>query len=184
MKKEIIIPPSICDYSGKLGIYGCFSLFCDAASEHGHILGVGNREMREQGFFWLAVQSCVRFHSLPSMNESATLSPWPGIPARAYTNRYYSLEKDGTLLVEGKTKWAVFDFNKNRLAPLNSEFFTRLTPEEKTLCDGDFARISEDFSNSQKFAEYRVRSSDIDVSGHFNNVAYIRAIEGMFSSKH
>ena len=35
----------------------------------------------------------------------------------------------------------------------------------------------------EPFAEYTVRSVDIDFEGHMNNVAYIRALFGLFSRK-
>ena len=33
----------------------------------------------------------------------------------------------------------------------------------------------------EEFARYTVRSTDIDLGGHMNNVAYVRAIAGAFS---
>ena len=42
-----------------------------------------------------------------------------------------------------------------------------------------FYRFSGDFSG-EPFAEYTVRSIDIDFEGHMNNVAYVSALIGLF----
>jgi len=46
-----------------------------------------------------------------------------------------------------------------------------------------FTKISEDFKGCRKLGDYRIRSVDIDLGGHMNNVAYIMAMFGMLSSE-
>ena len=60
-------------------------------------------------------------------------------------------------------------------------------PEDLVFCEeaGDteeFERIR-DFKDGEPFGEYKVRCIDIDYGLHMNNVAYVRAIEGLFTSK-
>ena len=42
-----------------------------------------------------------------------------------------------------------------------------------------FARIRPDFSEAEPIGSYRVRATDIDLGGHMNNVAYLRAVLGV-----
>lgn len=46
-----------------------------------------------------------------------------------------------------------------------------------------FARIADHFEGIAPYAEYRVRSTDIDVGGHMNNTAYVRMIMGSLSNE-
>ena len=43
-----ITHPSICDYSGKMGIPGIFDLFQDIATEHAEMIGVGFEDMKKR----------------------------------------------------------------------------------------------------------------------------------------
>ena len=40
-EQEILIPPSACDYSGRLGYAGAFAVLMDLATEHAERLGIG-----------------------------------------------------------------------------------------------------------------------------------------------
>ena len=44
-------------------------------------------------------------------------------------------------------------------------------------------RIDPDFSDCEKLGTYTVRSTDIDIGNHMNNVAYIRAMLSMLSTE-
>ena len=71
----------------------------------------------------------------------------------------------------------------NTIAPA-----TDLFPAELDYCPGaavsePFARIPARFEGLEPFAEYTVRSTDIDLGGHMNNAAYPRALFGAFSTQ-
>ena len=82
----------------------------------------------------------------------------------------------------GKTEWVVIDSDTKAIQKLESVY-----PEDLVFCEeaGDteeFERIR-DFKDGEPFGEYKVRCIDIDYGLHMNNVAYVRAIEGLFTSK-
>ncbi|MCF0262038.1 MAG: hypothetical protein HUK23_03905, partial [Sphaerochaetaceae bacterium] len=55
--KEITIEPSLCDYSGLLGVYDTFRTFMDLANQHASILGVGQKMLMDKKLFWLTVKT-------------------------------------------------------------------------------------------------------------------------------
>ena len=65
IEKEIVILPSLCDGSGRLGIPDAFALFMDIASEHAEALGCGIGALGKKGLFWLTVRTRVRFFRRP-----------------------------------------------------------------------------------------------------------------------
>ena len=42
-----------------------------------------------------------------------------------------------------------------------------------------FARMRPDFSEAETIGTYTVRATDIDLGGHMNNIAYLRAVLGV-----
>ena len=104
-------------------------------------------------------------------------------PERIRFNRHYKIKSNNELLIAGKTEWAVIDKESGR--PQKAE---GIYPTELEYCDEQpiaeaFSKIDTDFENAQLLGSYKVISTDIDLYGHMNNVAYVRAIMGMFSSK-
>ena len=117
------------------------------------------------------------------MLTDATACTWPEAPGRIRTNRYYTLSDQSGILAEGKTEWAIIDIKTGRPVKLSEVYPENMVHLEEKVCDLPFARIKDDFENCDSLGTYTVRSTDIDIGQHMNNVAYIRALFGAFSCK-
>ena len=53
---------------------------------------------------------------------------------------------------------------------------------QDSACSDAFTVIPDHFDDAEPCASYTVRSTDIDVGGHMNNAAYLRAMFGAFST--
>ena len=49
--------------------------------------------------------------------------------------------------------------------------------------DAPFARIDPNFTAAEVLGSYQVRSTDIDLGGHMNNAAYLKAVLGLLDTK-
>ncbi len=177
--KELTILPSVCDSSAVLGIPDTFALFMDAATEHAGVLGCGIDVLAPRGLFWLTVRTRVRFFRRPRMLESVTLSTWPEPPGKLRTNRDYTLTSGDELLAAGKTEWTVLDQNTGRLHPAADVFSPEVDFHPAVVWPEPFTHMPD--APLDEFARYAVRSTDIDLGGHMNNAAYVRALAGAFS---
>lgn len=182
--KEFSITPGNADHTGRLSLPGAFTVFMDAAAEHGELLGVGVGAMSERGLFWLTVRTKLRLFRRPSIGEKTLVVTWPEPPrGKIRCNRSYELRSaDGAeLLIAGKTEWAVFDLKKQSVAPVAGVFPEGTVFPERTAIEEPFTRLADDPEDAEVFGEYTVRSTDIDLGGHMNNAAYPRAVLGAFS---
>ena len=179
--KELTILPSLCDSSARLGIPDTFALFMDAATEHACALGCGIDVLGPRGLFWLTVRTRVRFYRRPAMLERVSVSTWPEAPERMRTNRDYTIEQGGELLAAGKTEWTVLDQSTGRLYPMSGVF----TPEPDSLpapvWEDPFTRMRGEAL--EELARRPLRSTDIDLGAHMNNVAYLRSLASAFSCR-
>ncbi len=173
--RDSIIPISRCDFDGVLGIPETFSLFMDLATEHACSIDLGIGTLGKKGLFWLAVRTRIKFFRRPKIEEKVTLSTWPQKPFRMRNDRSYLISKDDEHLVEGKTEWAVLDTETNKLIRAEQIYPEGLIFEEAVFSD-PFERVRDTFEEADKFAEYTIRSTDIDLGGHMNNSAYLRAL--------
>ena len=181
-EKELVISPSISDSSGKLSFFAAFDVFMDIAAEHAQRLGIGMDAMASKDLFWLTVKTQIRFQERPRMMERVTLRTWPEAPGKIRGNRSYQLARGNDILLYGKTEWAVINMKTGQLATLDGVYPPALTFSQPSACPEPFARITDDFSTCKESVKYRVRSTDIDIGGHMNNAAYVRALLGCFSN--
>lgn len=177
--KELTVLPSMCDSAAALGVPDTFALFMDAATEHSCALGCGLDVLGPRGLFWLTVRTRVKFFRRPKMLERAILSTWPEAPGKLRANRCYTIEGRGGPLVAGKTEWAVIDQNTGRLHPMADVYAPDGASLPESVWDEPFTRMPDEAF--PEFARYTVRSTDIDLGGHMNNTAYLRALAGLFS---
>ena len=182
-ERELTILPSMCDAAAKLGIPDAFALFMDIATEHAEALGIGMNGLMKQGLFWLTVRTRIRFIERPALTETVTVRTWPETPERSRCNRDYAILRDGRAIVEGKTEWMIMNMKTGRLSPVDGVFPEGLALLEDRVLPEPFMRMTDDFDGAGTLGTYTVRSTDIDLGGHMNNAAYIRAIAGMFSSQ-
>ena len=177
------ITPSQCDSSGCLGIPNTFSLFMDIATEHADMLGIGLKDLAPNHRFWLTVKSKAHFYRMPELSETVTLLTWPEHPDSRKCNRDYTITSGAELLVAGKTEWAIIDTLSGRLVKVDSVYPEGLVLLNDISIKEDFVKFSTDLSDAVVLGEYTVTSNDIDLGGHMNNVAYIRVLPSLFSSK-
>ena len=182
-EREIMILPSMCDATAKLGIPDAFALFMDIATEHAEGLGIGMNGLMKQGLFWLTVRTRIRFIDRPALTETVTVRTWPETPERSRCNRDYAILRDGKIIVEGKTEWMIMNMKTGRLHPVDGVFPEGLALLQDRVLPEPFMRMADDFDGAQALGRYTVRSTDIDLGGHMNNAAYVRAIAGLFASK-
>lgn len=182
-ERPMTILPSMCDATAKLGVPNTFALFMDLATEHAERLGIGMNGLMKQGLFWLTVRTRIRFIDRPAMTEAVTLRTWPEKPERSRCNRDYAILRGNDIIVEGKTEWMIMNLKTNRLHPVDGVFPDDLELLEDRVLPEPFTRMTDDFDGADSLGVYTVRSTDIDLGGHMNNAAYVRAIAGAFSSK-
>ncbi len=181
-KKQIEIAPSLCDYSGHLSVPDVFGLFMDIATAHANSLGIGYAELAEKDLYWLTVKTKIRIVKRPFMNSSAELATWPEHPDRLFCTRDYTLSAGEELLACGKTEWGTINTKTGRLAPVAEIYPKELVISDAIALPDPFARFEHGF-DGELIGEYTVKSTDIDVGGHMNNVAYVRAFAGFFSTE-
>jgi len=182
LEKNLTVFTSHCDRSAKMGTPNALTIFMDLATEHANELGCGADELSKKGLMWVASKTKAVFFRRPTMMQNVTISTWPEKPERIRFNRHYAIKSDGELLIAGKTEWAIVDKQSGRPQKAEGIYTAELDFCDETPITDAFSRIDANFEGCELFQHYKVKSIDIDLYGHMNNVAYVRAIMGMFSS--
>ncbi len=182
LKRELTVDPGVCDHSGALGVPDAFGICMDLAASHAAALGIGMWDLAARDLFWLTVKTRVRFLRRPRMCETITGETWPESAEKIRCNRDYRLWAGDQVLALGKTEWAVVNVKTGKLHPAADVYPAGLEMRRDAVWDEPFARLRDDFDGVPVFARHTVASTDIDVGGHMNNVAYVRCLAGAFST--
>lgn len=180
MKRDTIIPLSLCDNTARLSVPAMFTLFMDIATDHANELKLSSEHLGENKF-WIAVRTKVRIADRPKLSQKVTLATWPQEPVRVRANRHYSISDENSVMISAKSEWTVVDISTSKLQrisdvyPQGFEFCSDLAVEEP------FARMNGDFEDADTIAQYKINSTDIDLVQHMNNAAYIKALMSVFS---
>lgn len=185
LEKTVRVPVSGCDRCACATVSYLAELFMDAATEHCEALGITRAATDRSGLFWMVSRTKIRIHELPRYMDEVTASTWPAPPGKVRALRYYRLTKGKKLLAEGKNEWVLIDLQSGRPRKTALLYPSDLEHLQDVACDGAFRRFSSTIAEEEweAFDTYRVRSTDIDIGGHMNNVAYIRGLFGAFSCR-
>ena len=182
-ERERAVLPSMCDHTAGMSIAAVLNEYMDIATLHAEELGVGADALARDSMFWLTVKTRVKVLRLPRMMETVTVRTWPEHRNGTRYNRYYSMEKAGEILSEGMTEWSVINTSTGRLVKDLALYPEHVIEDHPAPCSEPFEKFSKDVSDTEHLGEYTVRSTDIDLGGHMNNVAYCRALMSMLTSK-
>lgn len=183
LTRDIKILPSMCGGDSRLSIAAALDIFQDTATLHADRFDIGPAGMERRNYFWVITRTRIHLGRLPKMMEDVTACTWIQDADRASCERDYSITRGGEVLAYGRSIWAVMSRDSGRLVHMSD-----LYPDDIDFCiappdDRPFLRLSKKFEDAEPLGEYTVRSTDIDLGGHMNNVNYVRAMLGCFSTE-
>ena len=139
--KTVTILPSQVDAWGKLSLPHAFDLFMDTATEAAGAMGVGWDFLIQRGLFWITVKARVRFIDPPRLLDTVEVVTWPEAPGEMRCNRHYEIRKDGAVLAQGLTEWAIVSVQTGKPQPMADILPSDLEYPDALASPGPFARI-------------------------------------------
>ena len=181
-KKEKPILPSLCDFNATLSISSIAGMFMDIAMYHAESLGIGFTGFNERGLFWITVRTKIKILRNANMAQTVKVSTWPEEAGMLKCNRDYEITDENGIIAQGRTEWAVIDKETHTLQKAKGIYPEGLVISPKRVLNEPFEKLKDNFEGTL-IGKYTIRSIDTDYGRHMNNVAYIRATEGLFSTK-
>ncbi len=180
--QERIILPSMCDGQSHLSIPAAFDMFQDMATLHADHFEIGPDGMNRRNYFWIISKTAMHINRMPSMMDKVEVRTWIQPADRAKCERDFALYSGDECLYELRSIWAVMSHDTGRIVPM-AGLYPELDFDEPAPEDIEFSKIGKDFGDAEEIGSYKIRSVDIDLGGHMNNVNYIRAMLGCFTSE-
>lgn len=172
-----------CDSLMRFKMESIFMIFQDMASRHAVYLGVDDSSLlRNDNAMWVVSKTKVKINKLPRWNDEIRVRTWPMGAEGVRCNRCYQIIKDGEVLINGITEWVIIDATTRSLRKIETTSYPNDVDwiKEKSIEDR-FRRFKDDFTEEDLVYKRLIRSGDIDVTHHVNNVTYITMLLDTFS---
>ncbi len=180
--RDLTILPSMCTWDAKLSIPSALDTFQNTATLHSSRCGIGPMDMDRNGMFWILTKIRIHINRMPEMMEQVETDTWIQAAERVSCERDFSITSGDEVLAYGKSMWAVLSRDEQKLVRMES-FYPVMDFNIPSPDDRSFVRLSKKLDDAEEIGKYTVRSVDIDLGGHMNNVNYVRAMLGCFTSE-
>lgn len=171
-KENYLLTTNYYDRDANLSIQGILDLCQTIAGRHQTLLGGGRFEISKCSLVWVVARTEIEYFSYPPFIDAVDVYTWPLAPARFYFDRHYKIVNPKTqeLIVYSRSRWVLIDLDTRTMARADSFTYPL---EDYHKGEGPFGRSFPRAATSETpIAKYKVRPSDIDENGHFNNTKY------------
>lgn len=188
-KNEFILNTTVlsgqCDSLMRFRAEAAFMTFQDVASRHAMFLGIDDFSLLEKdNAMWVVSKTKVKVNKLPLWNDEISVRTWPMGAEGVRCNRCYQIIRNDEVMINAITEWVIIDATTRTLRKVETTSYPNDIDwiTEKSV-DERFRRFKDDFTENDIVYKRLVRSGDIDVTHHTNNVTYITMLLDTFSVK-
>lgn len=162
----------------EVGPDGCITLeaianyFQEAASNHATELGVGMEHLFQKGQSWVLSRFFIQLQQFPRWKDQVTIDTWPAGTQRMFALRLFRLRSGEQELGFGSSAWLLIDLQRRR--PLRPDFVHEFDEPGPAIGPaGQLPSKVEPPAAPASERAFTVRTSDLDMNRHVNNVKYI-----------
>ncbi len=177
-KKDFSISYTDSDRKIQLSLVNAISLVQNMVTEYFEMIGSDNIVLkRENNALWVLAKTKVHFNRHPEWKEKIKGSTFTSkiSPIRVETETEFTDEYNN-ILFYAKQETCAIDIDTRKIRKINTVNYP-LDIETKSISDDlTYSKLNDEFTEKDKAYEQIVYSTDIDYSGHTNNVIYVRHV--------
>ena len=181
LQKEQKVSASMLGSSERLSIIGTFQIIENALTELTGKLKIDGITVKEKyNAFWVFVKTRVKFFKKILWNEDLLVSCF--ISSKSLARIYFDIEAKnslGELIFYARIEACALDFTSQRIRKLSTVGVDENTEVEKETMDISFSKF--DYESLPLIEQIKIRSTNIDMSHHTNNLEYLRFIINTYS---
>ena len=188
LNKDYVATISDIDFNFEFNLVGLMREFQDLATRHSKEMGLSYFDLKQNdNAFWVLSKIKVKFlQDLPKWGDKFSILTYPLEPTNVRYGRNFKMStKDGPTAIIGSSEWCILDLDTRKIRrtntissnPMNFDYISeRLESESYTIIDD-----TQDDELLPLF-EKVVRSTDLDINLHMNNVVYTKIVLDCFDA--
>ena len=171
--EKLIVDDTNCDFSMSVSITELMKLFEVATFKHSNKIGLDHVSMgKYSNAFWVVTKMKLIQCSPIEVNDKISVTTWTHELGSIRALRDCIIKKGNSVKTKFLAEWCCLDINTRRLRRMNSINYPELEMEKTNYIKTDFSNIKENVDAANYVYTHTVRSTDIDVNNHTNNLKY------------
>jgi medium-chain acyl-[acyl-carrier-protein] hydrolase len=161
---------------GNLNLYSLFNYMQDIAADHAVKLGFGRDDLMRDNRFWVLSRMYAVISEWPLWGEKIVIKTWPNGTDKLFALRNYEINyPDGRHIASASSSWLILDHTTKKVQRPDS-ILTQFNPNQHS---GNSPiryalKLGPASDNGHISSLFRIKSSDLDVNLHTNNVRYLK----------
>ena len=173
-KEKVTITSLDVDSNLELKVSSLFKYMQVVASNHVGTLHAGHLDLMKYNMLWVVIRMDVKIYRTPKLEEEVLFTTHPGETKSFIFPRFFEVyDKKGNLIIAVSSLWTLIDKTTRRVV-LKPDGFVKIKAESDKNDLPDPEKILGD--TPLLAGSHRVRYTDIDLNGHFNNTSYVECI--------
>ena len=143
------------------------------AFNHADSIGLDHKTMQEKSnAFWVVSKIKVFLKDNITQNEKVTLKTWTATPSMIRCDRFISIKSAGKVKAKIVSEWCCLDYTTRKIRKISSINYPNLEMADSSIIAPNYSNLKLDVDKNDYCYTRVVRSTDIDVNLHTNNLKY------------
>lgn len=184
-KKDYLPQFREADRDGYVGLRGYMNYFQDMATHYMHNLDKGNDTLPEQyGIVWMYTKYKMQVLRKADFTGELTMETWiPEGKISAVVRQNLLISRNGEVYARGCVESCLYDLSQNRLVRTREIDFPADVVESRAFELSGFRKIVTEPEHMEYAYAHQIRYTDLDKTGHMNNLKYVDLFLNAFDSK-
>ena len=171
--EKLIVDDTNVDFTMTVPITELLRLFEIATFKHSNIMGLDHVSMEKlSNAFWVVTKMKVIPQKPIETGDKISVTTWTRELGTVRALRDCSIKVGRSVKAKFLAEWCCLDFETRKLRRLNSICYPDLVMEKTDYVKTDFSNLKETVSDNDFVYTRVIRSTDIDVNQHTNNLKY------------
>lgn len=151
---------------------------------HADSMGLDHVSMeKESNAFWIITKMKLKLYTPINCQDKITISTWTHEPSQVRFKRDFTIKKGKAFCVKGSSEWCCLDMTTHRPRKAESIKYPNLEMTKTLDIPTNYTNLKLDVDKKDYVYTYVIRSCDIDVNFHTNNLRYNYMALNTFSVK-
>lgn len=171
--EKLIINDTNVDFNSVVPITELIKMFQIATFNHSNEIGLDHVSMQKNSnAFWVITKLKIILNSSVVVADKVSVTTWTHEVGGVRALRDCVIKKGSSIKAKATSEWCCLDWDTRRLRKMSSIAYPKLSMEKTNNLNTTFSNMREEVCEKDFVYSRVVRSSDIDVNFHTNNLKY------------
>ncbi len=171
--EKILINDTNVDYNSVVPVTEFLRLFQIATFNHSQEIGLDHNSMQEKSnAFWVVTKMKLCLNDFVRSQDKVSVTTWIHEVGGVRALRDCVMKIKNSIKVKATSEWCCLDYETRRLRKMNSISYPILDMQKTNKLNTVFTNMKEEVDKKDFVYSKIVRSTDVDLNNHTNNLRY------------